>query len=151
VPADDLRVFGELIRARGLEPVGEARVQIRPRLLRECVVGGIADQEVAELERLLTGEVRAARPHELLPDELEEDVRDAGRQRRRRQLLQGGHVEDLADHRGAADDRALVGTEPLEARCEQGVDAGRDVGRLEVARGDPPAVDLLETPLVDQH
>ena len=55
-----------------LEPVGEARVQVRPGLLRERVVGGIADQEMAELECLRVHEVGSTRPDELLADELVE-------------------------------------------------------------------------------
>ena len=57
VPTDDLRVLGKTIAGCALEPIGEARVQIRSGLLRERIVGGIADQEMAELECLRVHEV----------------------------------------------------------------------------------------------
>jgi hypothetical protein len=53
------------------------RVHVRTRLLRERVVRGIADQEVAELVRALVDEVRLTRADELLVGELEEPRRDA--------------------------------------------------------------------------
>ena len=41
-----------------LEPVGEALVQLRPDRLGQRVVGGVADQQVAEAEAVLAGEQR---------------------------------------------------------------------------------------------
>ena len=106
---------------------------------------------MAELERLLVDEVRPTRPDELLANELEQQRRDAARQRRRRQLFEGADVEDLAHHCRAAEHASLVGAEALEARRQEGVDPGRDADGLEVAHRDPAAVDLHEPPLVDQH
>ena len=70
--------------------------------------------------------------------------------RRRRQLLEGADVEDLAHHCRAAEHGALVRAQTLEARCEERVDSGRDVHRLDVANRDPAPVHLLEPPVVDR-
>ena len=106
---------------------------------------------MAELEGLLVSEVGSTRADELLVDELEEDGWNAPGQRRGRQRLEGADVEDLANHRSAAEHRSLVGAEALETRRQKGMDPGRDVDGLEVAHGNPAAVFLLEQPVVDQH
>ena len=52
-----------------LEPGGEALVQVGARRLRQRLVGGVADQEVAEAEAVLAGELRPVGPDQLLADE----------------------------------------------------------------------------------
>ena len=51
------------------EPVGEALVQLGAGRLRQRVVGGVADQQVAEAERVVARELRRVGPDELLADE----------------------------------------------------------------------------------
>ena len=43
------------------------------------------------------------------------------------------------------------GAEELEARREQGMNAGRDGDVVEVAHGHPATVERLEPPVVDEH
>ena len=78
VVAEDLLVFGEASAHLRLEPVGELLVQLGARLLGQRVVRGVADEEMAELEGVLVGEVGGVRPDELLPDEREEMCADLG-------------------------------------------------------------------------
>ena len=61
VPLDEGRL--------ALEPVGEAAVQIRAHGLRQSVVGGVADEQVAEAEAVLAGELRPVGADQLVPDE----------------------------------------------------------------------------------
>ena len=53
--ADDLVQLHELGSVL-LEPVRETLVQLGPSRLRQRVIGGIADQEVAESKRVVAGE-----------------------------------------------------------------------------------------------
>ena len=57
VVAEDL-VELDQVGAALLEPVGEALVQLGARRLRQRVVGGVADQQVAEAEGVLARELR---------------------------------------------------------------------------------------------
>ena len=71
-----------------LEPVGEALVQLGARRLRQRVVGGVADQQVAEAERVVAGELRAVGADQLLAHERGQARRrprgSSGRERLRR-------------------------------------------------------------------
>ena len=60
VVAEDLVQLDQLLSAL-LEPVGEALVQLRPGRLRERVVGGVADQQVAEAEAVLAARTAPCR------------------------------------------------------------------------------------------
>jgi len=51
------------------EPVREALVQIRAGLLRQRVVGSVADEEMPEPECMVAGERRRCRVNELFADE----------------------------------------------------------------------------------
>ena len=51
------------------EPVGEALVQLRPDALWQRVVGRVADQEVAEAEPVVAGQLSTVGSHELPPDQ----------------------------------------------------------------------------------
>ena len=51
------------------EPGGEALVQVGAGRLRQRVVGGVADQQVAEAERVLAGQVGPVGPDQPLADE----------------------------------------------------------------------------------
>ena len=75
---------------------------------------------------------------------------DPIRELRRRQLDDRTPPELLADHRGALQDRLLLGLEAIEARGEQGVDRGRDRQLPDVAR-DPAVAVEHEGAVVDEH
>ena len=79
VPPDDLRILAPPFSCAELEPIGEACVQVRTRLLGDCVIRSVADQEMVELERLFDAKIRPARPDELLADEVEQHGRHAAR------------------------------------------------------------------------
>ena len=59
VVADDLLVPGRPVARLVLEPAGERLVQLRPRRLRDRVVGRVADHQVAEPKGVLGGEIRS--------------------------------------------------------------------------------------------
>src|SRR5262245_61544080 len=66
VVADDLVAFEEVL---GRKPVGEALVQLGAGRLRERLVRGVTDQQVAEAEAFVAGERRRRRANELLANE----------------------------------------------------------------------------------
>ena len=116
VVAEDLVQLGQLVSAL-CQPAGEALVQLRPRRLGESVVGGIADQEVAEAEAVLTRELRGVGADQLAAHE-------RGQPRRHLRLLRaerldGAAVEDLALDRAALEHPPLAGVELVEAGGEQ--------------------------------
>ena len=106
-----------------LEPGREARVQIRANGLRECVVGGVADQDVAEAEAVVACELGPVGPDQLLADERRQTWSDLGLIRRER--LDGAAVEDLALDRASLEHAPLRRLELVEARCEQRLQGGR--------------------------
>ena len=61
VVAEDLRVLAPAIARLLLDPVRQALVQARAIALRERVIGSIANQDVPEAERLITGEACSRR------------------------------------------------------------------------------------------
>ena len=69
VVADDLFVLGEATADLLLEPCGVPLVQGCPCPLRDRVVRGVADEQMAEAEASLTGEDRRLEPDEVLADE----------------------------------------------------------------------------------
>ena len=77
-----------------LEPVGEAAVQVCANGLRESVVGGVADEQVAEAEAVLAGKLGTFGADQLVPDECREPWQHLRLVRRER--LHGAAVEDLA-------------------------------------------------------
>ena len=83
-------------------------------LLRERVVGGVADEEVAEAECLLVGVGGLVGADHLFAHEREEVGRNVVALGRRRELLHGAAVEDLALDGTAADHVPLAGSEPVE-------------------------------------
>src|ERR671925_263182 len=75
VIANDLVQLDEPGRARR-QPPREALMQLRAGRLRQRVVRGIPDQQVAEAEGVVAGEHGPFRPNQLLPDETREARRD---------------------------------------------------------------------------
>ena len=78
VEAEDLVQLDE-VGAFLLEPVREALVQIGSRRLRQRVVGGVSDQQVAEAEGVFRGNLRRVGADQALPDEGGEARRHIGR------------------------------------------------------------------------
>ena len=112
--ADDLVAFDERL-AVVVEPVGEAGVQVGAERLGERVVGGVADQQVAEAVAVVAGDLRTVGTDELPADE-------SGEPGRHLRLLGGERL-----HRAAVEDLALDGA-PLEHRAfglVELVEAGR--------------------------
>jgi hypothetical protein len=56
-----------------------------------------------------------------------------------------------ADHRGAFEHRAILGTEPLDARCEQCMNGGRHFEPGKLGADDPAIAFLPQCALVDEH
>jgi hypothetical protein len=115
-----------------LEPEGEALVQLRPGRLRQRLVRGIADEQVAEAIGLLVREHRLLRAHEILPHELDEPAVHLGLLRR--EGSDGTAVENEPFDRAALQHAALSGLELIEPRCEEGLD-GRRHGDLAALPG----------------
>ena len=141
VPADRLVVLDGLADP-ALEPVGEAAVQLRARVLQQAPVGRVADQHVVEAQRRLAEEPAGVGLDQLAaPQRLEPrvEVADLARQ----QVGDGGARELPPDHRGALEHRALLRTQPLDAGGEQRLDGRRHLerGELDARRssGRPPA------------
>ena len=116
VVAEDLVQLDQLLSAL-LQPAGEALVQLRPGGFRERVVGGVADQQVAEAEAVLACELRLVGTDQLPADE-------RGQARRHLRLLRcerlhGAAVEDLALDRAALEHPPLGRVELVEAGGEQ--------------------------------
>ena len=89
--------------------------------LRHRVVGGVADQDVAEAEAVLAGERARVRLDQPLADERLQAAGDLADLLRRREVGDGAPPEDLADHRRPLQHRQLVLAEPVEARREHGL------------------------------
>ena len=100
-----------------LEPPGEASVEVRTCSLRQSVVGCVADQEVAEAEAVLAGDLRLVRSDQLLADE----CREARRYHRlvQSKRLNCAAVEDLSLDRSALQDGPLGLLQLVEARRKQ--------------------------------
>ncbi len=122
VVAEDL-VELEEIPAVALEPFGEPLVQLRADGLRQRVVGRVANQHVAEAERVVTGEHGLVGTDELLPHERgqpRDHDRLLGNER-----LDGASVEHAAFDRPALEHGALGRLELVEPRGEQRLDRRR--------------------------
>jgi len=119
----DLVQLDELAPAL-LQPGCEAFVEFRARRLRQPVVGRISDQEVAEAEAVLTGELRSVRPNQPPADERSEVRGQLGLRGSKR--LDGASMEDLALDRTPLEDTAFGGPELIEASREQCLQRGRN-------------------------
>ncbi len=122
VVSEKLVELDELVAVR-FEPPGESLVQLRADRLRHGVVGGVANQQVAEAEGVVPGKDRLVRPDELLSDE-------RGQASRHRPVVRGERfdraaVEHAPFHRAAFEHGALRRVELIEPCGEQGMDRGR--------------------------
>ena len=136
---------------RSSRNVAKPRVDDRPRLLRDPAVGGVADQDVTEAERVLSADPFRLGLHELLSHQLLQARADLGPLRIRRQAHDRLPAEDAADHGRPLDDGALPRGEPVEPRRQQRLDRGRDHRSAELDVRLPATVPLREQPVVDQH
>ena len=124
VVADDLVALDEDVAVL-VEPVGEPGMQVGADRLGECVVGGVADQQVTEAIAVVARELSAVGTHELAPHECGEpgrDLRLLGSER-----LHAAAVEDLALDGAALEHPALGLVELVEAGRQQRLQRGRHV------------------------
>ena len=142
VVADDLVELDESARVP-LEPVGEALVQVGARCLRQRVVGGVADQEVAEAVGVVAGQRRAVRtdraPCGRAPSRCASTV--AGRRRRAPRRRRVEHWPSTAPRSSTARSAA----EPVEPRREQRLDRRRH------ASTSPPSTRAQREHLLDEQ
>ena len=122
VVAEDLVQLDQLLCAL-LQPGGEALVQLRPGGFGEGVVGGVADQQVAEAEAVLACELRLVGSDQLPADERGQAWRHLRLLRCER--LHGAAVEDLALDRAPLEHPPLARVELVEAGGEQRPQARR--------------------------
>ena len=67
--AEDLLVLAQPLARLYLEPARVALVQLRSEPLRHRVIGRVADQDVAEAERVVAGELGLVGADQVLADE----------------------------------------------------------------------------------
>jgi hypothetical protein len=152
VIADDLGVRIVSSRRPLIEPGGETLVQLRPGLLRQRLVGGVADEDVPEAEAVLAREVSRTRSDQLLAHEGGEVQADRGRfQPLRSKMGDSAAVEGLALDRCALEHVALVQVEAVDPGREQRADRRRDGHGVQVALRNPEAVVTGQPALIDQH
>ena len=123
VVAEDLVQLDELGPVL-LQPGGEALVEVGAGRLRQRLVGGVADQQVAEAEAVLARELRPVRPDQLLAHERGQARRHLGLLGCER--LHGAAVEDLALDRAALEHASLGRLELVEPGSEQRLQRRRD-------------------------
>ena len=100
-----------------LRASGRSARAARPGRFREGVVGGVADQEVAEAEAVLAGELWPVGADQFAPHERCEARRHL--RLLRGQRLYGAAVEDLAFDRAALEHPSLGRVELVEPRRQQ--------------------------------
>ena len=117
-------VTGELVLDPALEvqPVDEAFVELRARLLRYGVVGDLADQDVVEAEGILALGRRVAGLDETLVRQLEQDAPDCRHVDGRREVEHGSVPEVATDDGRALEHRPLLFAEQVEATRDERVD-----------------------------
>ena len=123
VVAEDLVQLDQALAVL-LEPGGEAPVEVGAGRLGEGVVGGVADQQVAEAEGVLAREQRPVRADQPLAHERSQAGRHLGLLRTER--LHGASVEDLSLDRAPLEHASLCRFELVEAGGEQRPQGGRD-------------------------
>ena len=124
VVADDLVALDERVAVL-VEPVGEAGMQVGADRLGERVVGGVANQQVAEAVAVVSGDLSTVGTDELAPHERGEpgrDLRLLGSER-----LHAAAVEDLALDRAALEHPALGLVELVEPGRQQRLQRRRHV------------------------
>ena len=124
-------------RSVAFQPVGEALVQLGPKLLGHRPVDGVADEDVHEPEAVLAGEVRRLRTHEVPPDRTEQMSARLRPFVRWKQGGDGAAVKHRPLDRRPLQQVSLGRREPVEAGGEQRLDRRRQdelLGRTAVSR-----------------
>ena len=112
-------------------------MQLGTFLLGERLVGGVADQVVAELEAILASCIRTVRAQQVAAHQRGKVAAEPGT------LLlggEGGHRcprEALADHAGLLQHGPLAGRELLQAGGQQHLDRRRDADATQLGAGQP--------------
>ncbi len=152
VPADLLEL-GHPAGVLALDPVHEPLVELGSGSLEQAVVGGVPDQDVREPVRVLIGRLPClGREDQLLVRERMEARRDPLGQGLRDQGLHGCLAEPLPDHGPVLDDGAVVDSQMVEPRGQQGLDGGRHGERAQVGCEAPLPVRISgQDPVVHQH
>ena len=115
-----------------LQPAGVALVQLGPHALGQGLVGGVADQQVAEAEAVLALELGPVGTDELAPDERRESRRHLWL--RRCEHLNRPAMEELALDRTSSEDVSLRLVQLVESSCQQRLQGGRYLHVRPVAR-----------------
>ena len=89
VVAEDEVVLAGIGCRAGLQPVGEALVELGPLALGQAGIGGVADEEVAEAIGLVIGEVRAVGADQVAARQASEAARELAALVGREQLGEG--------------------------------------------------------------
>lgn len=151
VVAHNLGVLREPLPRLQLEPGAEALVQVRPQLLRDSVVGGVANEDVTEAERGLVLERRRGHLEKLLLDQGPKIVGDVSAVVRIRQLQHGASMEELTLDGSTFERRSTAGAEPVEACSEQRLDRVGNAEGTQIGGSRPGAVPAFEQTVVDEH
>jgi hypothetical protein len=114
VVPEDLLLFLDAVAGDPLEPIGEPLVQLSPQLLRHRLVRLVADQQVAEAERLLTGQRAVLGTDQLLAHERHQRRAEPVSLLRRGELLDRTEEEALPDRRRPLGDGPLLRRQPVE-------------------------------------
>ena len=120
--AEDLVQLDEVAGAL-LEPRREPFVQLGAGGLGERIIGGVSDQQVAEAEGIVPGELCRIGAHELFAHERRERRRHLPIARER---LDRRSVEELALDGPAPEQGSLRLVELVESSAEQRLEVGRD-------------------------
>ncbi len=150
VPAEHLPDLAAAGRVRLGQPAGVALVQLGPGLLGQRVVGGVADELVAELEAVAAAEGGLGRAQQLLADQGQQVGVGRGPGRLGGEGEHGRPVEGLAHDRRAVQQGPLLAGQPVQAGGQQRLDGRRGGGGGQVV-GHPAAAVAAQPALLDQH
>jgi hypothetical protein len=149
MPADRLVVLG-IVAGFRFDPIGELRVQRGTPAFQEAAVRRVADENMMKAQHRLAEKPARVRLDQFRPAErLEPCVQHAPAAAEQRR--NGAAREVTADHRRVLEHRALLRTQPLDARGEQRVDRRRHFQRGEIGSYDPAVAVALDRALVDEH
>ena len=149
-----MRSYSALIDRRArLEPTGEALVEDRPLGLRERLVGGVADEDVAELEDVAGRQLGTLGPDKLLAHKREHRrVRPPPVTPRSASSVTAACSNTRPTTLARSATSRSFGGQALEAGREQGTDRGRDPDLPTLVGGVPAAVrSLRQQAVVDEH
>src|SRR4029453_13279826 len=144
-------VLRKTIAGHALQPRREALVHLAPGSLGRRLVGRIAHEDMAEPERVLTGERRSVGTDQLLALQRLEVLPDGRAGGLRRGRRHPPPEKNLAPARGALDPRALLVLQAIQSGRDQGLDRPRGREPGQVGGGNPRTVVASEYAVVDQR